>query len=1431
LNYSRPPRHVLLFSYVAYFVFVQCHGASAQTVSQWAPTPNSNDWFDPLNWSDTVPNSPGVVARFPGASVAVDLTADATLGKAEFTGPLGATLSGSGLLTFDNSGAEPAVLASTWSGPGGEAVVVDVPIEIATGEEILLDVTAIQPLELNGGIVSASGDVTKTGSGRLILGGDSSVWQGMFTVTEGDVVLEHVSALGDEIGTTRINGGRVLIGDDPPPPRGTPRTPRTELTSPLMEPFILETGVLETTQNFLRLTGTLELPASNTAILRGPFDLRGGTTGDGDLRIVATEFAATSVFDVPLGHAGGVDISSGESSRQFARFDIDNNYAGPTTLSNIRIDVRTPGGLGDAAAGTTITNGSDLRLHGGSAEDVTTIDSTLSLWSAEITLAELRPTGRYALHNSVLTTYGEFRGAENYVIEQPITLSGDLNTIATERGAISITGGISGNGDLILDSGFFPINVSSPISHSGSLELRGNAVRFLSGAEYNGDVVLNNGGLIVETDLQLSRILTASPEVNSCCPSGRVDVAPGASLQVQRIGLRRGLLRGSIHAVEQVLMADPYAGPTVSHVDTGLQFHVLSGQTTLDDSLENRPATNGHFSIDQTKFASVLVGAKSTTDASFYLNNGSGFNFGGALLLESDFSTGTATTIIRGDIRLGSQGAHIGGQESEVRVEGQITGGDLNLGRRRGTPGLQLVGGTAAYTGATRVFSGQIVLAERGQLANTSGIELYPEGALYLDSSLGEGPQSNRVADQVPIELYGGALSAWPTEAGVDVVQRIGAVHAARGLSSISGYSFRLRGDQSAVAKLRVGNLTRDPGAVVMLQPTVGRNFDIGDIGTTLSLNLENPPPVTNGILPPWLLFAKNQFATLGADGVETYQGPTVNFLVADETSIVRPSSSLLDRDRTVHAWSFGSVPAVDLNGHTLTIGSGGLLGAKLSNGRVMPGQYADDELIFLPGFELDVEIADNGTPTSVTYVGEGKIRGTSTYTGTTYLVGQPGDGVRVNKAAALPVGGDFEISGYTVLELDDPATDVQYRLGKVTLRDGGSIGNFSNEPTLSVESLELEAGVVSNIALAGNFPVSKRTEGYAELHTSSPDFNGRIDVYEGTLQLGISAGRDGFRAAGNGEVVVHAGGRLALAPANTSTAEPSPTPTVTLAGGDLLAVERTRSFQTNFIGDINVVGDSTAYAFDAQEDRPVFRALRINGSFNVAPGASLTIVGFEVAATEGINLAQGATLGGTGILNANVEIAAGAILSPGLLGQKLAVGTLSTDCCQTAMSWGEGGRYQWEINDAEGIAGAPVGRGWDMLLIGGELAIDATPNAPFIIEPIALTIDGEAGAVAGLKPNSQYRWLLAEIGTLNSFTATISGFAPEKFAFDVAQFQQLYPQITEDNFSLDFDDQGIHLNFFFVPEPANISLMLGACASIGRRFRRRLTASCLRSV
>jgi hypothetical protein len=556
------------------------------------------------------------------------------------------------------------------------------------------------------------------------------------------------------------------------------------------------------------------------------------------------------------------------------------------------------------------------------------------------------------------------------------------------------------------------------------------------------------------------------------------------------------------------------------------------------------------------------------------------------------------------------------------------------------------------------------------------------------------------------------------------------------------------------------------------------------------------------------------------------------------ETSIARPSTSAttLTSDKTIHAlYAYGNTGPVNLGGHTLTVGSGGISGANLSNGSIRPGQYANGELVFFGGTTVNAAIEDNGSPTSVVYTGDAEIGGNNTYTGMTYVVGNPGDTVTVTKSAALPTGANIAIGGYAELYLRDFSGNTAYVLGDVAIQDGGALISAccGNGDTVTAKSISLEGGRLA-APLAGNFPIAKRTEGTAIISTPSPGFTGQIDVFQGTLQAG-DGGADGYLAFGAGVVNVLRDGRLALSA--IFTPPNSPVPSIKLSGGSLFGVGNPTDGRVNLRGSIDVVDDSAIYLLDGSLDRPRGLAIRIEGAVHVASGKSLSVIGRPddstgLQASQGLQLDDGAVLAGNGVITAKVAIAHGAVLSPGLVDQESTVGLLATaitsDLSLSRMTWGSGGRYRWEINDAAGDAGAPFGRGWDAMRIGSILDITATTSAPFIIEPIPLGADGQPGTVTGLLPHHPYRWLIAEIGKLNAFSASIAGFAADRFAIDLSQFKREYPGLRPNDFWLDVDSDGIHLNAMVVSEPASASLVLiafgvGACA---RQLRaRRLDA------
>lgn len=1391
--------------------------AIAQISSTFQPS-GPADWFEPSNWSDGIPNGPGDVATFSGGTTGdqnANLTSAVTLGQ--FVAQFGRTvqLDGTGPLTFDNSPSGLALFHVV-----RPTTVINVPIAIAAGQQLEV-LTDLRPVTINGQIMAGNSPIHKTGSGSLVLAGNSSAWDGVLTVSDGTITVNHSSALGSSLGHTVIQGATVVVNQ------------------PISEPMVLSSGLIQSTVHFIDFAGLVTLPAGNTGTIRGPFELQGGTAGQGDLRIVATSNAATTVAVAPLNHQGGVIISSGEATPQFATFRVDNGYLGATTVTDVSLETRTPAGLGSPASGTTVTRGS-LRLHGASQERVTLFDSTLALWSAEETLDELQMSGEITLVNSELTTYGQFRGAKNYIVQQPIQVGAGANRIATGLGALTLAGGIAGSGNLLLDPDDDPINIGGPISELINPEVRGGPVRFLHENAYGGEIFVRNGGrLLIESDQEMDRIRFGTLVRTGCCgPGGSIEVAEGASLVADHVDMVQGLIRGNVTSRNGLQFSGFVGGRTISHLDSGPTVRVLAGELTLDDTTAGRQPTNASIVVERPREAAVFVTQRSITDADVHLNNGSGFNFGGALLTENDTSAQPELTL-RGDIYLGAQGAHIGGSD-HFRLEGQIYGGDLNLGRRRGNPGLVIVAGPAAYTGVSRIFSGELVVAENGRLSATSAVELYPDGKLYADNLAADGPLSDRIADDVPIRMYGGELSVWPTEWGMNSRERVGRIEFERGVSIVRGTHYSSN-SLRAHADLAVGEISRKPGAILSISTGDRRSSSPfpreQTFPSTTDIILEDRPALVNGILPAWITYGVN-FTTYDAEGrIRDYQGPFTSFAAADETSIVRPPSSpsSLTEDKTIHAlYAFGNVGPVDLGGHTLTIGSGGISGATLSNGTIRPGQHANGELIFFGGNTVDADIVDNGAPTSVVYVGDVVVGGNNSYTGKTFVVGRPGEDVRVTNAAALPTGTDIDISGYTDLVLRDLSGNVAYQFGDVSIRDGGTLlaQCCGNGDTVSASSILLEAGTLS-VPLVGESTIVKRTEGIATMRRSSPGFSGRVDVLEGVLQAGDS-GSDGYLTFGQGTVNVEPGGRLVLSPVGTPADPNAPVPNVKLNGGSLFGTSTLSDSRANLRGTLEVTQNSAIYLLDGLADRPRTADFTVDGDIHVHAGKALEVIGRPDTArglrvTGAIQLENGSVLAGDGAIRAHVQIAAGAVLSPGLLEGPGSVGLLATstpiftsELDESRMTWGEGGRYRWEINDANGDEGAPFLRGWDVTRIGVFLNIEATPSSPFIIEPVGVNADGEIGVVEGLTPHQHYRWLIAEIGTINAFSATIDGFAADKFAIDVSTFRQVYPQVSASDFWLDRDSRGIFLNALFVPEPASAiaALWLAILSLVLKRSR-----------
>jgi len=93
--------------------------------------------------------------------------------------------------------------------------------------------------------------------------------------------------------------------------------------------------------------------------------------------------------------------------------------------------------------------------------------------------------------------------------------------------------------------------------------------------------------------------------------------------------------------------------------------------------------------------------------------------------------------------------------------------------------------------------------------------------------------------------------------------------------------------------------------------------------------------------------------------------------------------------------------------------------------------------------------------------------------------------------------------------------------------------------------------------------------------------------------------------------------------------------------------------------------------------------------------------------------------------------------------------------------TWGGGGIYEWEINDATGTAGADLG--WDLLTVTGNLDITASSGNKFTVKVTTLRPDNTAGPMANFNPGTDYEWVIA------ATSGGITGFVTGKFLLDTA--------------------------------------------------------------
>jgi len=228
---------------------------------------------------------------------------------------------------------------------------------------------------------------------------------------------------------------------------------------------------------------------------------------------------------------------------------------------------------------------------------------------------------------------------------------------------------------------------------------------------------------------------------------------------------------------------------------------------------------------------------------------------------------------------------------------------------------------------------------------------------------------------------------------------------------------------------------------------------------------------------------------------------------------------------------------------------------------------------------------------------------------------------------------------------------------------------------------------------------------------------------------------------------------------------------------------------------------------------------MTVDGAGSINETSSLTINGAVLQYSSSVDYAGGAvnfvegTLSGTnwqGNLS-GLTIGENQVIAPGN-SPGTAMGVDQT--------WAGLGRYEWEIDNATGVAGT----NWDSVDLSGILTLTSSTIAPFVVEVKSLLDDHSPGQALNFDLNTSYTWLIASAGT------TISSFDPSIFSVDLTYFVNPYngTWLVGRGDLFGFSDNELYLRYSAisspVPEPTTALLViLGAGVLWGRSRRKAL--------
>ncbi|MFA4916765.1 MAG: autotransporter-associated beta strand repeat-containing protein, partial [Syntrophales bacterium] len=554
-------------------------------------------------------------------------------------------------------------------------------------------------------VISVTGafGISKAEIGTLILTG-ANTYTGTTAVTVGILNIQNATALGTiAAGTTVSSGAQLQIQGD--------ITVGAEAMT-LNGSGIANTGALRnisgnnTWQGLLTLaaatrinsdSGTLNLTNAGT-ITGATFALTLGGTGNGTLASIIGTTTGTLTKD----GLGTWTLSAA------------NTYTGATTISQGVLNIQNATALGTIAAGTTVISGACLQIQGG----ITVGAETLTL------------------NGTGIATDGALRNISgNNTCQGAITLNNGAPfiTIASDADTLTLTGGVTGNGYVLIVGGAGNVTFSTAAIAGANTALTKNGAGTLTfnfANTYTGTTTINAGTLLYGV---INAISTGGVTVNG----GTLDIVTYTD-SVGTVILISGAINGTTGILTSTATYDVRSG-TISAIITGAVgltkttsgTVVLSGANTYTGlttvsagvlNIQNATATGTTAGgVTVTSGACLQIQGGITVGAETLTLNGTGIATDGALRNISGNNT------CQGGIILGATGVRINSDSDLLTLSGGITGATfaLTVGGAGNTTISSIIGTTTGtltkdgagtltlsavntYTGITTVSAGNL---------------------------------------------------------------------------------------------------------------------------------------------------------------------------------------------------------------------------------------------------------------------------------------------------------------------------------------------------------------------------------------------------------------------------------------------------------------------------------------------------------------------------------------------------------------------------------------------------------------------------------------------------------------------------------------------------------------------------------------------------